>query len=64
MFETIYDLIQDPSNFANWMALIECIIALVAFAIGVVIVLCYPAFAIVGVVMMALGVAGLVVGHL
>ncbi|MCC8065005.1 MAG: hypothetical protein LIO70_07970 [Clostridiales bacterium] len=43
MFETIFDLLRDPSNFANWMALVECVIALLMVAAGLVAIACVPA---------------------
>lgn len=63
MFETIFDLIRDPSNFANWMAIIEVLIALAMVVGGLVAIAYAPALWPAGLLLILGGGAGLVFGH-
>ncbi len=64
MFETIFDLIQDPANFCNWTALVELLLSFVALVVGIVAVACVPALAPLGAIVALGGAGGLIFGHL
>lgn len=63
MFNTIYDLIKDPTNPCNWIALFECILSIVAIVLGVGAALCIPEIAPLGVIVAFIGLGGVIFGH-
>lgn len=63
MFETIFELIKDPTNACNWRALIEFVLSLVALGVGLVAIICIPALAPLGVLVALIGVGGITFGH-
>lgn len=64
MLETIFDLIQDPSNVCNWQALFEMLLGLVFLIAGIVSIVYAPAWWPLGLIVAAVGAAGLIFGHL
>ncbi|MCC8065241.1 MAG: hypothetical protein LIO70_09180 [Clostridiales bacterium] len=64
MFNTIFDLVQDPTNSANWAAFFETLLSLVAVVAGIAAIVCCSALAPLGLIVAALGTAGLVFGYL
>lgn len=64
MFETLYDLVKDPSNVCNWIAFFELLLALAAVVAGLAAVIYAPAFWPLGLLLALGGGAGLAVGHL